>query len=199
MSRALTDVVVSGSRTGFGRNYVCARLTELDQERDGIFCRHGACPRGVDSHTQHWGDAVKRSCGRTAVQGTPADWDHCGPECPPRPHRFTKRPGDVDHPGQLPDYCPGAGPRRNRALLLDPKPSLALVFIGSCLNPRCRRNGLHGSHGATGTALLAESFGIPVTAFVLAPRTGEVVRIETGPAAPGFKAQIHGLYGRVAS
>ncbi len=199
MSRSLTDVVVSGSRTGFGYNFVAARLTEIDQERGGIFCRHGACPRGVDAYTQRWGDAVKTATGRTAVKGMPADWDTCGAECPPRPHRFVKRPGDVDHPGLLPDYCPGAGPRRNRGLLLDPKPRLCLVFLGSCLKPRCNRGGLHGSHGASGTAFLAERFQIPVVAFVLVPRTGEIVRVETGPSLPGLKAQFQSLYGRVAS
>jgi len=198
--RSLTDVVVSGSRTGFGYNFVAARLTELDQERGGIFCRHGACRRGVDAYTQRWADTLRRSTGRAAAHGTPADWDHCGEECPPRPHRFAKRPGDVDHPGLLPDYCPGAGPRRNRRLLLDPKPRLCLVFLGSCRNPKCRRGGgLHGSHGATGTALLAERFQIPVVAFVLVPRTGEIVRVETGPGLPALKEQFKPLYGRVTA
>lgn len=194
----LVDVAVSGSRTGFGADFVADHLTELDEERGGIFCRHGACPRGVDAHTQAWGDKVYAATGRTVVEGVPADWDNCGPECPPRPHRFIKRLGDVDHPGLLDDYCPGAGPRRNRELLLRaPKPRLALVFIGACKRPRCRLSGPHGSHGATGTALLAEGFGIPVVAFVLAPRSGEVVRIEVGPATLGLKAQLQPLYGRV--
>ena len=39
------------------------------------------------------------------------EWDHCGPDCPPGPHRKPKpgRPGET--------YCPLAGVRRNQAMV----------------------------------------------------------------------------------
>jgi len=68
----------------------------------------GACPRGVDAIAEKYAAEL----GWT-VERHEADWDNCGPDCPPTPHRKSRRPGDVDHPGTLDTYCPKAGPRRN--------------------------------------------------------------------------------------
>ena len=49
------------------------------------------------------------------VESYPADWSGpCGPECPPNHRRQNK--SDAHH-GESNDYCPAAGPRRNRRML----------------------------------------------------------------------------------
>lgn len=61
------------------------------------------------------------------IEKHPADWNGpCGPECPPNHRRKNK--GDVRHGGSD-DYCPAAGPRRNRAML-DSGLDFLLVFPG---------------------------------------------------------------------
>lgn len=87
---------------------------------------HGDCPRGGD-----------RMAGRIAmvlgweVIAVPAEWDHCGVMCPPpMGHRKIKRIDDVDHPGELPDYCPAAGPRRNQKMI-NMKPDLVVALFAT--------------------------------------------------------------------
>lgn len=117
-------VLLTGSRHWENERQIVADLTGL-QHRHGpaLHLDHGGCPTGADAIA----DKAARDLG-ISVQDRPADWDHCGPECPPRPHRKPKRPGDVHHPGPLADYCPGAGPRRN-AELVALQPRYALVYL----------------------------------------------------------------------
>lgn len=90
-----------------------------------VVIRHGDCPSGPNAPgadqifheicMQHRGWFLRG--GRLLIEDPmPADWDHCGPDCPDEPHRKEKHPGDPWHPGLLGDYCPKAGPRRNRRL-----------------------------------------------------------------------------------
>ena len=60
----------------------------------------------------------------------------------------------------------GAGPERNRHMV-GLGADVCLAFIGSCTSPRCKRHPLlkHYSHGASGTADMAEAAGIPVIRF----------------------------------
>jgi hypothetical protein len=96
---------------------------------------HGACPTGADRHAAEWV--------RMLDEGDPA--------LPviPEPH-----PADWSR-GR------GAGPERNLAMVRLGA-DLCLAFIARCTSPRCRLDGIHGSHGATGTVDLAVDHGIPV-------------------------------------
>jgi hypothetical protein len=78
---------------------------------------YGDCPEtspgvGADAIAAAWAEA-NRPHG-VVPEPHAANWDLCGPGCPPSPtHRRVRRPGDRVHPGTAPTYCPGAGPRRN--------------------------------------------------------------------------------------
>lgn len=54
-----------------------------------------------------------------------------------------------------------AGPERNRRMV-DLGADVCLAFISNCTSPRCKIDGDHPSHGASGTADMAEAAGIPV-------------------------------------
>ena len=57
-----------------------------------------------------------------------------------------------------------AGPERNRKMV-NLGADVCLAFIGKCTSPRCKRTDEHYSHGASGTADMAEAAGIPVRRF----------------------------------
>jgi hypothetical protein len=125
-----------------------------------VIVRHGACPgpRSVDRAVHEW----IRDCGESlgvTEDAMPADWDHCGPECPPYgilPHRVVKKLGDIFHPGQLDTYCPAAGPRRNRQMV-DKQPRADLTISAP-----------YGkSYGTRNCTDLAQSAGIPVRPVLL--------------------------------
>lgn len=111
----MRTVVVTGSRV-HSRPWLVHRALWAQLGLAGgawLRVRHGGCPTGADVAAAEW--AAGR--GGVVVDARPASWDECGPRCPAAPHRRRKRPGDVHHPGLLPDYCPGAGPRRNAAMV----------------------------------------------------------------------------------
>jgi hypothetical protein len=93
----------------------------LNEAPGWVVVRHGACPgdQSIDQAISEW----IRDCGEALgviEDPMPADWDNCGPGCPPYGiigHRIFKRPGDVEHPGKLDTYCPQAGPRRNAEMV----------------------------------------------------------------------------------
>ena len=74
-----------------------------------------------------------------------------------------------------------------------------IAAVGLCVKPRCPHRGLHGSHGATHAAMLADEADIPVVAFVVKPGSGEMVRLRTANGKPRLKAQLDELYGRVTA
>jgi hypothetical protein len=111
-----------------------------------LVVRHGACPGGADRITAYLlkrhrerGDVFNRPVDEDPM---PADWDHCGAGCPtpgtPR-HRVRKLPGDIYHPGDLPDYCPKAGPRRNTVLVVGLDELLAYPLPSSRGTRQCMR------------------------------------------------------------
>ncbi|MEU0939879.1 SLOG family protein [Embleya sp. NPDC005971] len=105
-------VILTGSRWWTQSIAIRAVLGDLQIEHGGdLVVVHGACPTGADA----LGDLIADEFG---IRRDPfaAYWDHCAPICPRKPHRKMRKPGDVHHPGVLPDYCPGAGPRRNLAM-----------------------------------------------------------------------------------
>lgn len=154
-------VIITGSRDFSKPGLVRRTLTDLWLIHPGPFVvGHGACPTGPDDDAYRWvTDMTEAEMGDVSDDPTPADWDHCADRCRPG-HRIRKRPGDIYHPGLLPDYCPAAGPRRNGTVVAKGADQ-CLAFIGPCTNRRCRRPEPHGSHGATGCADLAEKAGIP--------------------------------------
>lgn len=117
---------------------------------------HGSCPTGADHHVVTLVERL-RAAGHLDIdhEPHPADWDHCAPGCPPTAHRIRKRPGDVHHPGELPDYCPGAGPRRNARMI-----SLGADHVLAFPRSGRRRSGTRA------TIRLAREAGIPVTVIV---------------------------------
>ena len=124
----------------------------------GIVLRHGDCPDGADAAGDAW---ARRN--DLPVDPMAADWDSCGDGCPARPHRIRRPPGDRLHPGVLPDYCPVAGPRRNRRLVAkDPVPVL------------CVAAPLGRSVGTRGCMRLARAAGVPVR--LVEPATGGTPR-----------------------
>jgi hypothetical protein len=108
---------------------------------------HGACPTGGDLYAHHW--ALGAADVGVLEEPVPADWDLCAADCPPAGHRRPKRPGDTAHPGRGDDYCPGAGPRRNSAM----------VGRGADL---CLAAPLGRSYGTRGCMRLAAAARIPV-------------------------------------
>lgn len=110
-------LLISGSREHPHPEIVGPRIGELALGLGNrpLVVRHGACPgpKSVDNAADQWIKECGEWLGVTA-DPHPADWDNCAPDCPPNPaHRRWKKTGDIWHPGDLPDYCPGAGPRRN--------------------------------------------------------------------------------------
>lgn len=125
------------------RQSLAAVITTLGPQNVTIV--HGACPTGADALT----DQIAGEWAGLAIERHPADWDHCAPGCPDKPHRVRKQPGDIHHPGELDDYCPGAGPRRNRHM----------VSLGADL---CMPFPLPGSRGTKKCMRYARAAGIPI-------------------------------------
>jgi hypothetical protein len=160
-------VIVAGPRTWDDVDLHAITLDTIIGEagfRDITFV-HGGCPTGIDQLTQDYCEELAAWYDnqdiQLAAESHPADWDSCGLDCPKRPHRVPRRPGDVVHPGVLPDYCPNAGPRRNR-LVAGLGGDMLVAFIGPCVNARCRRPKPHDSHGTAGMIAICRRIGINV-------------------------------------
>lgn len=128
-----TVILLAGARHLTEPGIVTATLADiaLNIAEGPVVVRHGACP-GKKSADQTASDWIK-DCGEwlgVTEDPMPADWDHCAPDCPTTPgHRRRKKPGDVAHPGLLPDYCPTAGPRRNAGMVAKlPRPAWMVAF-----------------------------------------------------------------------
>ena len=116
---------------------------------------HGACPTGADliaaefcESEAAWFDNIGQ---QLVEERHPAIWDSCGHDCPHRPHRVLKKPGDTAHPGNLPDYCPKAGPRRNHAMVARGADVCLAFFKRGAAN-----------YGTTGCVKLVKAAGIDV-------------------------------------
>lgn len=128
-----TVILLAGARHLTEPGIVPATLYDIRVNIiDGpIVIRHGACP-GEHSADQAASDWINDIGHRYDISEDPmpADWDNCAPDCPTVPgHRRRKKPGDTAHPGLLPDYCPGAGPRRNAGMTAKlPRPAWMVAF-----------------------------------------------------------------------
>lgn len=142
-------VIVTGSRDWARPGPVRVALIEAFAELNGwLTVSHGACPTGADRFAAEWLTEWIAGGRPLIADPWPADWDSCAWDCPPG-HRRRKRPGDVHHPGMLPDYCPSAGPRRNAAMVAEGADLVIAFPLGRSL-------------GTRGTMRLAERAGIPV-------------------------------------
>jgi hypothetical protein len=156
----ITVILLAGARHLTEPGIVAGTIADIALNiADGPFTvRHGACP-GNNSADQAASNWIK-DCGTwlgVSEDPMPADWDNCGPDCPTAPtHRRMKKPGDVAHPGLLPDYCPNAGPRRNADMVAKlPKPDWMVAF------PEPGQP----NYGTRNCLRLAEQAGIPIRRF----------------------------------
>ncbi|MFE3202176.1 SLOG family protein [Embleya sp. NPDC059237] len=119
-SLEVVRVIVMGSREYEDCDTVIRGLVRLRyaHPRARLVVVQGECPTGADRCARTFVTQARARFGWD-VEGDPfaADWDSCGDDCPPYPHRVPRLPGDVVHPGVLPTYCPGAGPRRNARMV----------------------------------------------------------------------------------
>jgi hypothetical protein len=107
-------VIGTGSRNLINAIKVHEEFEFLRSMYGEILVREGECPEGADSFIKTWCEFYGPWNG-VFLDPHPADWDNCSPDCPPG-HRKLKAPGDTVHPGLLSDYCPKAGPRRNKEM-----------------------------------------------------------------------------------
>lgn len=155
-----TVILLAGARHLTEPGVVSGTIADiaLNIAEGPVVIRHGACP-GEKSADQTASDWIK-DCGEwlgVSEDPMPADWDHCAPNCPTDPgHRRRKKPGDIAHPGLLPDYCPAAGPRRNAAMTAkQPRPDYMIAF------PEPGQP----NYGTSNCTRLAEKAGITVHRF----------------------------------
>lgn len=99
-------ILVTGSRSWDDSQLLADTLLDTWHDAtqlgyDSIVVIHGGAD-GADTLADLWarGNGLE-------VETHPADWDHCGPDCPPG-HRKTSSRGE---------YCPTAGPRRNQRMV----------------------------------------------------------------------------------
>ncbi|MEU5772641.1 hypothetical protein ABZ819_04965 [Streptomyces venezuelae] len=152
-----TVILLAGGRELTEPGVVSGTIADiaLNIAEGPVVIRHGACP-GEKSADQTAADWI-RDCGEwlgVTEDPMPADWDNCAPNCPPGPgHRRTKKPGDIAHPGQLDDYCPSAGPRRNAEMVAKQPRADWMVAFPEPGQP---------NYGTRGCINLAEAAGIKV-------------------------------------
>lgn len=136
-------VIATGSRRHGNKSLIHGAIADLHAVHGpGLVVFHGACPTGADK-------LVDEVCAELGVPVFPqaADWDNCGPDCPPLPHRIPRQSWDKVHPGTLPTWCPKAGPRRN-VLMASRGAELGIAFplerstgTGHCIHA-CRDAGI---------------------------------------------------------
>ncbi len=127
-------VLVTGSSTWSDRAAVWDSLDRLLVWHGVVVVVHGARPRGADAHAHEWVLARGGEGCSVTEEAYP-------------PQRVLGRRHPV--------------PARN-ARMVAAGADLCLTFIDSCSAPTCRRQDLHGSHGAVDCAARAREAGIPV-------------------------------------
>jgi hypothetical protein len=161
-----TVVLFTGAREHPDPVLVTSMLAKyvLTEAPGWVIARHGDCP-GKDSVDQAVAEWVA-DCGEALgviADPMPADWDHCYADCQPN-HRIKKQPGDIYHPGEKPDYCPSAGPRRNAQMIAkNPRPDLVIAAPFAA------------SRGTRNCVSQARAAGIPVRALPSVIRKPEAV------------------------
>jgi hypothetical protein len=165
-------VLITGSRDWAKPLTVRDELNRVRASAGPLTLVHGACPTGADAIGSAW--AVQLKHAGVVEKKHPAQW---------------RRNGKRDL---------SAGRRRNAEMVAEGA-DRCLAFIGLCAKPRCPHRGLHGSHGATHAAMLADEADIPVVACVVRPLVGGIVRLRTAPGLPRLKAQLDQVYAQVTT
>jgi hypothetical protein len=147
-------ILVTGSRDFDDYDIVRAALAAAVYQQLPAVIVHGACPSGADAIASWWVRQLGRNLDITEERH-PAVWDSCGHDCPQKPHRIMKKPGDTHHPGNMPDYCPKAGPRRNRTMIARGAGLCVAFFKKGAAN-----------YGTTGCVNLAKAAGIDIRPVV---------------------------------
>lgn len=137
-----TVVILSGARWHPDPVVATSALARyvLTEAPGWVIVRHGACPgeQSIDQAIHEWVADCGEALG-VLEDPMPADWDLCTDHCPAG-HRIRKRPGDIEHPGTLDDYCPWAGPRRNEEMVLKQGPRVAKLIAAPYRVSRGTRN-----------------------------------------------------------
>ena len=130
-------VLITGSRNWLSAHTIDVTLDELLAEHGTLTVVHGACREGADKMAHNWALSVRHASSFAAVtiETHPAIW----------------RPGGK--------YDKSAGFKRNAEMVVAGA-AICLAFVMPCTDPKCRRPGAHGSHGASHCAQLAEAAGI---------------------------------------
>ena len=130
-------ILVTGSRDWASAHTVNVTLDGLLAEHGTLTVVHGACREGADKMAHNWALNARHASSFAAVTI--------------EPHPAVWRPGGT--------FDRAAGFKRN-AEMVTLGASLCLCFLMPCADPKCRRTGAHGSHGASHCAGLAEAAGI---------------------------------------
>lgn len=134
----MTRILVTGSRDWSNWPILAKALFEAVGDYGPVVVVSGRCPTGADAMAEWVTENLLRhmEVASAHVEPHPADWSK----------------------GR------GAGPERNKHMV-SLGADVCLAFIGKCSSPRCKIDGDHPSHGASGTADMAEAAGIPTRRF----------------------------------
>lgn len=134
----MTRILVTGSRDWADWPTLAKALFDAVDDYGRVVVVSGHCPTGADAMAEWVAEnlLIHLEVLSVEVERHPADWSK----------------------GR------GAGPERNRHMV-SLGADVCLAFISSCTSPRCNIDGDHPSHGASGTADMAERAGIPTLRY----------------------------------
>jgi hypothetical protein len=127
--------LVTGNRDWSDWKAIETALDDLAAAHPSLLVVHVACPTGADAMADAWVARYRQWPAldhHADVERHPADW-----------RRYGRR----------------AGPVRNAAMVALGA-DVCLAFVRPCVRLNCPKPGLHGSHGASQCADLAEAAGI---------------------------------------
>lgn len=133
-------ILVTVSRSFKEWSTMRSALAQVHERHPDAVLVHGDAPRGDRDAAGIW-----RGMGGD-VEVRPAKWSECGWDCPHATHRKVNKAGQ--------EYCPGAGMRRNVALV-ESAPDLVVAFC----DPSSK------TKGAFHCADLARDAGIPTLIY----------------------------------
>jgi hypothetical protein len=113
-------VLVCGDRWWRDRFMVRYVLSVLFKEAGLPFVVIEGGATGADQAAADWAKSMRQHGVEHAP--VPAEWEVCGPWCPPTPHRRRNRAGK--------EFCPVAGVHRNMKQLKEEDPDLVVAFHG---------------------------------------------------------------------
>lgn len=132
-------LLVTGSRNWPHEHLVHIKLSEKLQEAGprGLILVHGGCPDGVDNFAHRWFERERINHPRLREEVHHANW--------------------------LRDRG-AAGFKRNEKMVRLGAWGV-LAFVAPCIKEDCKREGAHGSHGATHCLKVAKHYNLPIRAW----------------------------------